>query len=156
MILPHPRRPMADSGKRGENSSPGPPTMILPLPLFSFFPLETPPPPPSRYASVAGLCRANRLLTVIRAIAFLVQISANYFSLSFQGSERWSRGYHRCDTRRLLQWLFAHEGQVGYCFTVKMIGHFRVALSLITKARLSAKFFLWKFVLFPYEWNSVL
>ena len=31
------------------------------------------------------------------------------------------------------------------------IGHFRVALNLITKAKLSAKFFMRKLVLFAYE-----
>ena len=36
------------------------------------------------------------------------------------------------------------------------IGHFRVAVNLIMKARLSAKFFIWKLiVLFPYEWKLI-
>ena len=33
---------------------------------------------------------------------------------------------------------------------VNEIGHFRVAVNLM-KARLSAKLFIWKLVLFPYE-----
>ena len=35
------------------------------------------------------------------------------------------------------------------------IGHFRVAVNLTMKARLSAKLFIWKLVLFAYEWKLI-
>ena len=35
--------------------------------------------------------------------------------------------------------------------TKEFIGHFRVAVNLIMEARLSAKLFIWKLVLFAYE-----
>ena len=35
------------------------------------------------------------------------------------------------------------------------IGHFQVPVNLIMKARLGAKHFIWKLVLFAYEWKLI-
>ena len=41
------------------------------------------------------------------------------------------------------------------CKHKKTIGHFRVAVNLIMKARLSAELFIWKLVLFAFKWKLI-
>ena len=89
--------------------------------------------------------RNQHYITIVCSIVFINYCQLFYFSCHFQVVMN--------TIIFILKWMQLIGGSI--IIAVSPLGHFRVSLNLVVKARLSAKLFIWILVLFAFEWKLI-